>query len=278
MDEANDLLAALRHTFRDAAVGGPATPSRRSQNLESMLAAAEGPRGAGLAAVREQRQRLETARQLLETHLGGVSLGGTAAALVTRLRRLYDDNGEGLDALEAAVERGDPPGVSVAASRLRAITDQMFECQAAWQAELRLMEQEQAGMVVVPDAYVSLYNACEQLARNEIDIDRWLAVLEPIEQQVQASRDQMERSLGSFASQLADDPYCAGLVGQVRSGMVESLSALARMRNFVSSRELTDLNQGWSDLAAATVRVQKAMHSMSAGQAGRGDVVILDDD
>jgi hypothetical protein len=275
----SDLLGALRQTMRESEVGGVDSGPRQSRNLENTLEAAlEGPPEQGLAAVREQRARLQAALGDLESHLQGMPLEGTAGALVERIRALYRENGEALGALETAVGASDRARVAALAETLREITSRMFECHDAWQAELRLMEQQSSGMVVVPEQYVALYEACDKVARGEIDVGAWRAVLEPVASQVRSTRDRVESGLGGLGGRLAEDPWCEGLAAQVRLGLEESVRGLERMGAYPGSGNVVDMNEGWNALVAGTLRIQKAMHAMSAGQGESNDVVILDQD
>lgn len=283
MENPSQLLGALRQAVRETEGQGAAP--RRSAHLEATLEAASGAVATriaepGLQAVALQRERLEMARQDLETNAQTVPPDTTAGAIVARIRALYEANAQSLDALETAVSNLDDEGLGRAAEALRQNMADLFECHDAWKAELTIMEAEAGGTVAVSEAYARLYQASDQLVLGHISVSDWLKVLEPMERDVLSMQQKLDDGLKAFRLKLDEEPLAASIAAQLQLALQEAAQSLERMREYIPSKDVAALNEGWSRLVAGNVRLQKATHSLTASQGGSNvsDVVILEDE
>lgn len=281
MDNSSSLLGALRQAIRETESDGGAL--RRSPHLEATLqtvteAAQSGAMEQGLQAVAQQRERLEMARQDLETHAQGVPADTTAAAIVQRIRDLYAANARGLDTLETATRRADSAALAEAADVLRRNLHDLMECHEAWKSEMSILEAEAGGTVAVSEAYAKLYQASDQLALGQLDVKDWLRVLEPLEHDLLAMQQKLDEGLGTLSIKLAEDAYASSIAAEIQLALQEGVQGLRRMRDYSVAHEVAALNEGWTRLVAGNVRMQKAMHTMAASQGMGGDVVILEDE
>lgn len=284
MNNPSQLLGALRQTVRESEGDGGAP--RRSNNLETTIQAAteavrSGTVEPGLQAVAMQRERLALARHDLETHAQTVPPDTTAGAIIQRIRDLYAANGQSLDALEAAIKNLDGDAVDRAATVLADNTADMFDCHDAWKGEMTIMEAEAGGTVAVSEAYARLYQASDQLVLGQISANDWLKVLEPMERDVLQMQQKLDDGVATLRLKLAGEALAASIAAELQMALQEAVKGLQRMREYLASKDVAALNEGWSRLVAGNVRLQKATHTLTASQGVGGstsDVVILEDE
>lgn len=277
----SELLSALRKKYRPSTRTQHAPTLLRSPHNESMLEAVEEtlagrlPASEGLRAIHQQRQRLSTARAELEAM--ALPPDAPDGELVGHVVQLYVETDSQITQLEAAVTAGDVSTARTTAERLRDVTNRMYQCHEAWEAALGRVERVDGGMATVPEPYARLYDACDAVARGNASLEDWEKSLNAVEAEVRSTRHSLEEGLDALSSQLARDRWVESLAEQVKSGLDESLSALARMRRYREEGDVNHLNEGWNALVAGTLRIQKTLHALSAGPA-RGDVVMLEAD
>jgi hypothetical protein len=285
MTERSSLLTALREAWKDPVVEQARAPQpRKSPHVEAMVEAVEaGLEGRihlnmAVEAVRAMRQRLENARAELEENVQASKLTQAQESLCRRIRDAYELNAELLEELSEHVRRFRRDEARNSIRRLRGLTGDLYECLATWEAEMRETCDQSEGMLMVPAPYAAVYEACEKVARGQIDLEQWQRPIVDLRAEIAATCDAIEVGFGQISLKLKEDGLCNALAEAIQRGFLDSRAALDLMLEYMHARDVRFLNDGWTSLAAATLYVQKAIRRMSAGEQPYADSFQMDAD
>jgi ribosomal protein L40E len=119
-------------------------------------------------------------------------------------------------------------------------------------------EQAASDLVMVPPEYMQLYQACDQVARGDLEVAAWRGVVEAFHTSFSQSRALVEQQVAQYRQQLAE----AGELAPVAEALIEGLKgaekALEDMLVYADDGVVDHLNYGWMDLLAATRKVQES--------------------
>ncbi len=111
-------------------------------------------------------------------------------------------------------------------------------------------------MVMVPEEYLHLYEACDNVAAGEIPLSEWQKHVDKFKSGFSSAADGVKDQLQMHKEQLSEVP---GLIEDAESlveALEEALAALSEMELFSSDGDPEHLNQGWMDLLSATQKIQ----------------------
>lgn len=276
-DPKEHLLAALRREASDGHEEPEAArPTRVDSTLSLMHDVLEGkaPLADGLKAIESYRERLKKAQETIESQMPELKPNEMPNAFLFSLRVLCGGLDARMDALAHALATDDKSATAEAEARVREVTDVLQECQRRLKDALDGRNHE--GVVLLPGHYVKLYRGTERLVRGRITVDEWLPLLEAVALKVEAEQSRVAGQTNLIASQL--DENQADALGYFNQLCDDSLRGLAIMRKWCDTRDVTDLNRGWTDLVAATVNIQKILNAMNNADGERDDRVILEDE
>lgn len=117
-------------------------------------------------------------------------------------------------------------------------------------------EDTSSDMVMVPEEYIHLYEACDRVAADEIPLADWQVHVDAFCERFKQAARQIKDHTRFNQQQLKQVPGLLDDADRVVESLEEALEALDRMQRFADDRDPEHLNQGWMDLLAATQRVQ----------------------
>ncbi|MBI3929566.1 MAG: hypothetical protein HY319_28755 [Armatimonadetes bacterium] len=243
--------------------------------------------------VRGTLERLEAALQQHRAFYESPELSDEIRGVADQADDAYEDFKGGLARMLESLARDDPEpvqeGIEIckrAASGLEAANDRFVEIQKrselieclmcghanasnsrecvkcgavlpkAMQRAAADVEETSSDMVMVPEEYMHLYEACDRVAANEIPIEQWQVHIDRFYQGFSQTgtfvRDQMTIH-NAYVSKI---PGLLDEAGALIDALGEAESALNEMQLFSADRDAEHLNQGWMDLLKATQKIQ----------------------
>lgn len=275
------FIAALQASFRgDATSPGDPPIGARSTEVESFIGRVRKSLEdhAPLEAIEDvhgMRQRVTAARLDLEGTRAGSGLSKAQMSLMDRIHNCYSSYLDALEEMERALCGHDPDRAGLELERMRAITAQLCHCQDEVEANVASQGE---GTVMVPGHLAELHRACEEVAHGRMSVPEWLKVLEGVDQTMRTDCSKMRAMTDRLQARARADSDDAGIAETAEvslEAMEEVIDALGQMRNFVHNGEVEHLNQGWTRVATAIVRLQRTSLAMSRTVGSTEDALIL---
>ena len=114
-----------------------------------------------------------------------------------------------------------------------------------------------SNMVMVPPEYLELYDACDKVASNEIELDVWQDKLDEFVERFNQSSQQIHDNTRRFRKVLDEVPGLMEESENLVDALDDALEALNEMQLFASDSDPEHLNQGWMNLLVATQKIQE---------------------
>jgi len=119
-------------------------------------------------------------------------------------------------------------------------------------------EDEDSGdMVMVPEDYMHLYEACDKVAAGEIPLAAWQAHIDRFVEGFEQTRNFVGDQFRLNADQLDGVPGLKDEAEALLESLEEAEAALCTMQEFADDGDPEHLNQGWFDLLKATQKIQR---------------------
>lgn len=274
----DDLLSALRRE----AIDDDAPAADRLPRTEAMMKTVHDamaglrPLSEAVDAVRLQRERLQRSRTRLAELTPQVADNPNARGFLAGLHVLNAGLGIRLNELENAVTKHDAARVEMAEKRVRRVMDALYD------ANERLVEatspNRQGGLVMVPERFVALHKATDQVVKGRMNVRDWLTLIAAGAADIEARRARLKTQLAAIASDLDEGSRDLGL--NLADAFDDCQRGLALMRGWAQSHEAAELNRGWAMLVNGIVSIQKSLHALGvvSGSGHLDDSVILEDE
>lgn len=123
---------------------------------------------------------------------------------------------------------------------------------------------ESGELVLIPDFYQPLFQACHAVAKGEMTTEEWSIRWESVVHQLEAMAQNVEHHLQKLPAKTPDLPRIAALVEEVLSGIERALQALEMMALYLENHHPECLNRGWMQLVAATPLIQQAASRLAS--------------
>jgi len=117
---------------------------------------------------------------------------------------------------------------------------------------------ESGELVLIPDFYQPLFQACHAVAKGEMSPEDWSVRWESVVQQLESMAQSVQHHLQKLPAKTPDRSRIAGLVEEVLAGIENALQALETMALYLENHHPECLNRGWMQLVAATPQIQYA--------------------
>ena len=119
-------------------------------------------------------------------------------------------------------------------------------------------------LVLIPDFYQPLFQACHAVAKGEMSAEDWSLRWDSVVQQLEAMAQNVQHHLGRLPTKTPDRARLVGLVEEVLEAIEKALQALETMALYLENRHPECLNRGWMQLVAATAPIQQAAARLGA--------------
>ena len=114
-----------------------------------------------------------------------------------------------------------------------------------------------SNMVMVPPEYLELYEACDKVASDEIDLEVWQDKLDEFVERFNQASQQIHDNTRRFKQVLDEVPGLMEESENLVDALDEALESLNEMQLFATDRDPEHLNQGWMALLVATQKIQQ---------------------
>lgn len=234
-------------------------------------------------------ERLETAMNELADYSDRLPEDDPSRELAEKSEIAYDEFAAGLEEMEAATPDGVTKGIELcieAAFKLESLNQhylqleaqrQMIECVmcshhntpgrsdcekcgATLPTALKSASGEAgpaSDLVMVPQEYMDLYEACDNVAANEIPLEEWQAHIDAFNERFNQASQQIHDITSTNRETFSKVPGILDQAESVVDALDETLEALYRMQQFADDGDPDHLNQGWMQLLAGTQKVQE---------------------
>ena len=113
-------------------------------------------------------------------------------------------------------------------------------------------------LVMVPQEYLDLYNACDAVAGGRMEVAEWKRVLDPLWHAFNQTREAMALHLAQHSQDLDGAPELKPVAEALMEGLGRAEAALEQMARFEEEGDPELLNDGWMALLKGTRKVQES--------------------
>lgn len=234
-------------------------------------------------------ERLETALDELSAYAERLEEGNPSKELAEQSEVAYEQFAGGLEMMEAAEPEGVRNGIDAcieAAFKLESLNQHYLQLEAQSQLVVCIMcshsnppnrsECESCNatlptaiksasgegghsndLVMVPQEYMDLYEACDKVAANEIPLEEWQAHIDSFNDRFNQASQQIHDITTTNKKAFEGVPGILAQADDVVDALDETLEAIHRMQQFADDGDPDHLNQGWMELLAGTQKVQQ---------------------
>ena len=125
---------------------------------------------------------------------------------------------------------------------------------------------ESEELVLIPDFYQPLFQACHAVAVKKITPEEWSLQWEAVAQKLEGMAEGIDHNVQRLPANAPRRARIVELATQVLVGIEEALKAMDTMALFMENEHPECLNRGWMQLVAATGNIQRAAAELSASR------------
>lgn len=118
-------------------------------------------------------------------------------------------------------------------------------------------------LVLIPDFYQPLFQACHAVAEGKITPEQWEEEWLTVVRKLEGMAQGVDQNLQKLPSKTPHRQQIAGAVQEVLDGIEGALRALDTMGLFMENSHPECLNRGWMQLVAATGGIQRAAAALA---------------
>lgn len=125
---------------------------------------------------------------------------------------------------------------------------------------------ESEELVLIPDFYQPLFQACHSVVEKKITPEEWSVQWELVVQQLEGMAEGIDQNVQRLPAKTARRQHILELATQVLAGIEKALQAMDTMALFMENEHPECLNRGWMQLVAATGGIQRAAAELAASR------------
>lgn len=125
---------------------------------------------------------------------------------------------------------------------------------------------ESEELVLIPEFYQPLFQACHAVAEKKITPEEWSQQWEAVVQRLEGMAEGIDQNVQRLPPKAPQRLYIEELAARVLAGIEEALQALDTMALFLENEHPECLNRGWMQLVAATGGIQRAAAELAASR------------
>ncbi len=125
---------------------------------------------------------------------------------------------------------------------------------------------ESEELVLIPDFYQPLFQACHAVAEKKMTLEEWSLQWEGVVQRLEEMAEGIDQNVQRLPAKVPQRQHIVDLATQVLAGIECALQALDTMALFLENEHPECLNRGWMQLVAATGGIQRAAAELAASR------------